>query len=163
MPLSKHYLSSKSLSNSNKHFTTWSNFLNLLLLFHKGLILRLFMFLTRDISFINFKIQETHSATSHGPNSLLPDKYICPKFPLATFSKGWDYSGLRKSLSFSQTYLILFSTYNNVCQHLAKSRHLLSLGQVQRSNLQMLHLLSHRRFYWICSSDLSSDGSTDPG
>jgi hypothetical protein len=44
------------------------------------------------------------------------------------------------NFSFSQTYLIFFSTYNNVFQHLVKSRHLLHTGHIRRSKLQMLHL-----------------------
>ena len=108
-------------------------------------------------------------SASHGPNSLHPDKYICPRFPLATYSKGWDSSGfqmyiLRKHFSFSQTYLILFSTYNNVFQHLVKSRRLLHLGYLQRSNLQLLQspLTDTHASTEPIPSDLSSDGSTDP-
>ena len=39
---------------------------------------------------------------------------------------------LKKKFSFSQMYLILFSTYNNVFQHLVKSRCMLHLGQLQK-------------------------------
>jgi hypothetical protein len=33
--------------------------------------------------------------TSHGPNRLHPDKYICSKFPHTTYSRGWKSSGFQ--------------------------------------------------------------------
>jgi hypothetical protein len=51
---------------------------------------------------------------------------------------------LKKKFPFSQTYLILFPTYNNNFQHLVKSRHLLHPGELQRATFR--YPLRHKHF-----------------